>query len=344
MRGNYIIDKLLRTRWVQHIGFWLISYFILLNVFKGEDQIQVIDVIYTLFFHSTIIAYVYLNLKVFAPNILNRKYTILNVVLSGGSLLVFTQLNIWLFDKILVFPGYYFISYYEFDEIMQFHLAYLIITGLFTVIKELVVTREKMMSLEKEKAASELDALKAQINPHFLFNSLNNIHTMASKSAKKTKELVLNLSDMLRYMLYETKDNFVSLEEELNFIKDYIELQKIRLEDENVVQFEISGNVKQKKIAPLLLLPLIENAFKHGLKGDIENTFVKIEIDISDQISVLIENNRGEGKDLNENKSGIGLKNVQRRLELLYPDKFEFNNTESNTDFKVALILKDIHE
>ncbi len=347
MKTKFSLIHLFKTRWIQHIGFWVLSFYVLVNVFKISNEIQKIDIIYTLLFHINIVAMVYINLKILIPRLLAKNKSFWYGLTLTLNLLIFSYLNIELFNHFVdvLLPNYYFISYYTLGDIIKFHMAYLLLTTLLKLSKawfSVQKTEQKMLALEKEKINSELESLKLQINPHFLFNSLNNIHGMASKSAKKTKELVLNLSDMLRYVLYETETDRVPLKEEIDFLKNYIELQKVRMEEEAKINLNIEGDPGNKKTAPLLFLPLVENAFKHGSKGDIKNTFINIDIKIGQGLTFEIENNKSKGVDPVKNDKGIGLENIKRRLELIYPGQHHLNIDDKNDVFKVELILHQL--
>ncbi len=185
-----------------------------------------------------------------------------------------------------------------------------------------------------------MKALKAQINPHFLFNTLNNIYSLTLDKSDKAPNLVLKLSDLMRYILYDCNDRYVLLEKELEFVTNYLELQKIRLDDSIPVKMEVKGSAARSKIAPLLFEPLIENAFKHGAYGRNNNGFVNILFNFEDknQIELSIENRseRMWNKEREKN-SGIGIKNVIRRLELLYPEKHRLEIKDEDNLFKVIL-------
>lgn len=194
MKTKFSLMHLFKTRWIQHIGFWVFSFYVLVNVFKISNEIQKIDIIYTLLFHINIVAMVYINLKILIPRLLAKNKSFWYGLTLTLNLLIFSDLNIELFNHFVdvLLPNYYFISYYTLGDIIKFHLAYLLLTTLLKLSKawfSVQKTEQKMLALEKEKINSELESLKLQINPHFLFNSLNNIHGMASKSAKKPKSL-----------------------------------------------------------------------------------------------------------------------------------------------------------
>jgi len=186
-----------------------------------------------------------------------------------------------------------------------------------------------------------LNSLKAQVNPHFLFNSLNSIYSQALVKSEQTAETVLELSNLLRYMLYEVGDDLVPLAKEVEMLENYIELQKLRVDDGAHVNMTISGDIEGVQIAPLLVFPLVENAFKHGLKGASEEAFVQIDWAIGAEIAVSIRNNLGSVDDMEKGKyGGIGLENVKRRLQLIYPGRHELKINQKDNEFHVNLLLK----
>jgi two-component system, LytTR family, sensor kinase len=195
---------------------------------------------------------------------------------------------------------------------------------------------KRKSEIEKEKIATELNFLKQQINPHFLFNSLNSIYSLSISKSDKVTNSILKLSSILRYMLYESDNKPVSLREELSIITDYIELQKLRLTEKVSLNYEVIGDSEQFRIEPFILIPLIENAFKYGVDS-VNDTFIDIKIKIfHNKLELLIKNKIVE-KNLDKNESGIGLKNIKRRLDLLYTGKFKFSAVANDDIFSVHL-------
>ncbi len=193
--------------------------------------------------------------------------------------------------------------------------------------------------LEKINKETELKYLKSQINPHFLFNSLNSLYAKSLKKSDDTPDLILKLSDMLRYLLYETTDKKVPLQHELDYIKNYLELEKIRLTDKNSIFFEVIGSSEDIEIEPMLFIPFIENSFKHGISNFLGNGYIKCGVYIDEnKILFLVENNYSDKKrNLFPETGGIGIVNVRKRLELLYPNEHELQINDSNGVFKVEL-------
>ena len=191
--------------------------------------------------------------------------------------------------------------------------------------------------LENEKLSAELAFLKSQINPHFLFNSLNNIYSLAYQKSEETPEAILKLSEIMRYMLYESNEDKVELSDEIRYLKNYIELQRLRFKDKSRIKFEIVGDTHNKSITPLVLISFVENAFKHGVAVD-EESPITINMSIEGQkLFFQVINKKG-----NQNKDetgGIGLQNVKRRLDLLYKDQYRLYIDDTKDTYNCELYL-----
>ncbi|MEJ0101249.1 MAG: histidine kinase [Bacteroidota bacterium] len=261
------------TRIVQHFLFVLASFFVLLNIFKINSKPVAVDFVYTSLFLATILPVVYLNLYWLLPKLQKPKSAIKYFFLLVCAVDIFLTINIELFNhwSAWLFPGYFFISYYTWWELALFFFAFVIITTLLKLSKsrfEVNELQRKLLESEKQRVQSELKALKAQINPHFFFNTLNSIYSMSLEKDERLPGTVLQLSELMRYFLYESKEDTVLLQKEIEVLKDYIALQKIRSDDKLVIDINIEGKITDQKIAPLLLITFLENAFKHGAKGD----------------------------------------------------------------------------
>lgn len=190
--------------------------------------------------------------------------------------------------------------------------------------------------LENQTLVSELSFLKSQVSPHFLFNTLNNIYSLSLSNTPKASEAILKLSHLLRYMLYETNETSVNLDKEIDYINDYIELQKMRFSNEVTIEYNTSGDFQTNEIAPMLLIPFIENAFKHGISYS-KKSVIKILIELKDQeLFLKVENPFDKNKE-KDSSSGIGLVNIQRRLDLLYPLRYTLKLNGQNDIFVVEL-------
>jgi LytS/YehU family sensor histidine kinase len=280
------------------------------------------------------------------PKLFSKKKYLIYFIALVATILLSIILNLITFDWLadIVFPDYYFVSHFDFLEIGTFMVIYILITTLLKLSQswfELQEVNKRITRIEKENIKSELNELKAQINPHFLFNSLNVIYSQAIKKSNKTPNAIIQLSDILRYVIYDSTKDKVSIETEIKLIEDYIELQKFRIDTTSNIKFEHKVQNENCKITPMLLLPLVENSFKHGIKGELDHTFVNIKLEANiNNILFEIENNKGIGETVeSDGNSGIGIANIRQRLTLLYPNKHKFDIEETTTIFKVNMIL-----
>ena len=333
-------------RIIQHLAFWVLSFFVFLYLFKTGAKPEKVDYLYTMLFQLTLLPAIYLNIELLLPKLGNRKRILFYLLSLITIIIFFAWINYNFFDNwsAKVFPDYFFISYFTFREVILFFTVYIIITMLLKLSKSWFLVswlQKELMENEKQKAEVELKALKAQINPHFFFNTLNSIYSMALDKDERLPGTVLQLSDLMRYFLYGSRDNFIPLEKDLTVVKEYIALQKLRSNAQLVIETKISGEIIDQQIAPLLLITFLENAFKHGAKGSTENTFIKLDIKVEkNKLSFVVENNKGIVDEINTGEyNGLGLENVKRQLELLYPGKHLLNIKDQPDRFIVALQL-----
>jgi len=341
-----IINNLFQNRIIQHILFWSVSYYYLIHSFSITNNIEKIDFIYTGVFHVTIVLAVYINLYVLIPRLLAKKRYVLYAVGLLVLLAVTAQLNIFIFSHAIdyLLPDYFFVSSFSFLQLVQFGFVYLGITTLLKLSRawfKLLESKNHLIKLEREKANTELLFLKMQINPHFLFNSLNNIYSLALKKDAMAPDSILKLAEVMRYMIYESNETRVPLQKEINYINNYIDLQRLRIRDNASVVFEITGDIENWYIAPLILLVFIENGFKHGIKATIHHSFVNILIHINnDHLHMTVENSKGVVDHIEKDTfKGLGLENVKRRLELLYPEKYDLKISDTEEKYTAVLQL-----
>jgi two-component system LytT family sensor kinase len=221
----------------------------------------------------------------------------------------------------------------------------MVIYGISTVIalsKKMQRDQLVFEATEKEKVSSELSFLKSQINPHFFFNTLHTIYALADTNGEAAKDAIYTLSHMMRYVIYDTQNDLTTLENEIKFIEDYIKLMKLRLSENVQVIFEKQSDMKNQHLAPMMLLPFIENAFKHGV-STLHPSYVYIDIrQIGQTLKVEVKNSLFKERQHLEKSSGIGLVNTKRRLDLLYPKDYtlDVDNNATTREFTVTLTLK----
>ncbi|MFZ9388686.1 MAG: sensor histidine kinase [Chitinophagaceae bacterium] len=199
--------------------------------------------------------------------------------------------------------------------------------------------QQRMAETAKEKAEAELKFLKSQINPHFVFNSLNAVYFLIHKENTEARSALHKFSEMLRYQLYEMNGRQVTVEKEVRYLQDYVDLQQLRQDEKYRVQFTCSDSVKGFTIEPLLLIPLVENAFKHISHHPDKTNFVEISLDRQNGSFLFSVKNSREMTQSKSPDGGIGLQNVKRRLELLYPGRHELTIKDTSAEFSVHLNL-----
>ncbi|GAB3934590.1 sensor histidine kinase [Larkinella terrae] len=217
------------------------------------------------------------------------------------------------------------------------HALFLFLVGIFVSLFLQINNRWRLT--EQEKLATELSYLKAQINPHFLFNTLNSIYSLAIEKSDRTADAVVKLSSLMRYVIRDAGSNQVPLAKEVDYISDYIALQKLRLDDTVQIEFAVSGLFNGKQIAPLILISFIENAFKYGVNPE-EKSMIHITISLSaNNLRLYVFNKKVRVYHNDEASGGIGIENTRARLQLMYPDQHVLTITDNPTGFAVELTI-----
>lgn len=224
-------------------------------------------------------------------------------------------------------------------------LFVLLMSGFVSVAGEFFKTDKKRKELENQRLNAELAYLKSQVNPHFFFNTLNAIYLLAHKKSDQTEHVVLKLSEIMRYMIYESNASQVSLSREIKYLSDYIDLQRIRLSKKIDVEFIVEGEPGNLLISPMLLIPFVENAFKHGISY-VEPANILIKLSIQGNMIQFETSNKifNKQEKQEENHSGLGLSNVKKRLLLLYPQLHSLNIDQENREYKVKLQINLKHD
>jgi two-component system sensor histidine kinase LytS len=220
------------------------------------------------------------------------------------------------------------------------HIAFSVVA--FTVMATVFKIGLDRLIMDKQQKENELRHLKAQLNPHFLFNTLNNLYGLSVAESKKLPGLMLKLSELLRYSLYDTNQNYVAVGKELDYIGSYVELERIRLSDKADIRLDISGGYNDHYIAPLLLIIFVENAFKHFSVSEGQTAFVHLAINIEDSCLQFQVKNSVDPEyipEKNKSKGGLGLSNVKQRLDLIYPKQYKLTTTKESGYFNVNLEL-----
>lgn len=330
----------------------LFQVFLLLYLFYPElkplffkldvDPSYFVTLPINIFFHLLVFFLFYF---FFVPYLLSNRFNLFNAFGVLGILLAFTALRLSIF--------YYFNRYFlalPQNELVftakqisnEFRVSLVLsLYAFWTRFAIDWVNHQKLKAdLIHQNQASELALLRTQINPHFLFNTLNNIYSLVMNRSEKAPKAVMKLSSIMRYMLFDSNSEKVMLEKEIDYLTGYIELQRLRLKDPEFIEFNINGNCAGHVIAPMLLVPFVENAFKHGNKN-VSSPGIKVGI-ISQpgKITFEVMNHFNPNRNFEKDKvGGIGLSNIKRRLELIYPKKHRLEILSDNNEFRIRLEL-----
>ncbi len=320
------LDTLIDNKIAQNIFLWIFLYIIFVGAVQADNRFI------TAFFIVLLLAPpIYINNLIILPFFKTNKSLFFSFFVIN--LLLFTALFVYILN--LSLDAEFKISLFiNFLGIMLLALVF----G--AAVK---IARDSFARRQHEKEA-ELKLLKSQLNPHFLFNTLNNLYGLSVLKSDKLPNLMLKLSDLLRYSLYDTKEMFVPLEKEVQYLENYMSLEKIRLEDKTEISFNKTGNISSQKIAPMLLIVFVENAFKHlGISKNNESN-VLVYLIIEDKKLIFkcinsIDETKVQEQNLEKGKSGIGLQNAKKRLHLLYPNMHELTIKKENENHVVQLTL-----
>jgi sensor histidine kinase YesM len=296
------------------------------------------------------IPFFYINTEVLLPKLLRAKGVIIYLLTLIGAIL----LMLWIHEEVF----HWFYTHFIHPDSqgggggprrgalmrMIFQLLFYAAIGTsYRLISDRMKEDEEIKEQENERLKSELSFLRSQISPHFMFNVLNSVVSLSRRKPEMVEPVVVKLSELMRYMIYETNDSIVPISKELVYLESYIDLQKIRFGEDIKIDFRHELGPKSSHIEPMLLIPFVENAFKHGV-GFIENPTIDIELNDSESELFFCVSNK-KGTVMNETKdesSGIGLANVKRRLELLYPENHSLVVVDSGSDFTITLTIQHV--
>jgi hypothetical protein len=336
---------------IGHVIIWTIPILlielsqedIILGVFNSRDFNFFYPLYYGLLFN--IFAF-YFSVFFLMPKLLEKKGILLTLL---GNLLFFLIVSLieTALDSLVIDLNPELKKNFQWDDILYSNLILnipiLLIAYVYFFLNYLIKTERNRNKLREEKLQMELDFLKSQVNPHFVFNTLNNLYGTARLNRdEKTANGIARLSSLLRYMLYETNADMIPLAKEIDYLKSFIELQKMRFteEDDISIEFNLKGNPDNIRIAPILLVPILENAFKFGISLK-EHSYIHILLEVSDNsLRFFVENsNFNKLSKQKENSGGLGLKNLKRRLELIYPESHKIRLEEKKENYLSELII-----
>ncbi len=328
---------------VYHTTFWALGFLFLLSFESFE---------FSFFFHATnsllklaiFGGLIYYNYYYLIANYLTKERFLTYCGLLILSVIIITPLgNILQFFKYAAYPEY---QHYIKENHHSFFIINFCVVGASTIAKiisDWAKHQRERSELQTQTMQSELRFLKSQINPHFLFNTLNNLYALTLKKSDKAPEIVIKLSEMMRYMLYECNEKQVPLAKEVNYIRNYLDLEALRQGKDVAINFEVKGQVTDQQIAPLMFIPFLENSFKHGLNHHISKGFVNIRLDVEQKkVRLFIENSKPDSIPMPEHprSGGIGLVNVRRRLNILYPEQYDLKIINQPNTYAVDLKLE----
>lgn len=291
--------------------------------------------------NGVLLLIIYVNLLYLIPVYLKKKQYRLYILFIGILVAFVVFVLYWMQEKVqdtLKYP----------DEPIIFFIVsttvnivqYLLISFFLFNMREKMLQQKRMDEISLEKLKTEINYLRAQINPHFLFNTLNNLYGLALEKSEKTPEIVMRLSKMMDYMLYESDDARVYLKKDVENIENYIAIERIRQGNNADIRFSVTGDAGYQKIVPLLLLPLIENGFKHGVNKQIHAAWLDIQLQIlPGEVQLTVRNNYKETQQ-EEDRNGIGLANLKKRLELFYPGKYNLFTSQNENQFEARLSIQ----
>ena len=349
------INAILQKRWLTHVIFWVLLLFSYsLAMINGYDSF------YKSFNRNLILLVPQILASYFIIYYLNPTYLYQKKYIHFGVLFVIGTYVFSILARVLLVhiieelyrePPFRKESLYEIATDLKklykdfFYRVYLPVFLVVSIklIKERFEEKNRQEVLQKEKVTAELNFMKAQIHPHFLFNTLNNLYVLTLQKSEKASETVLKLSEMLDYMLYKCNSNRVTIAEEVQLIQNYINLEQLRYGDRLEVVFNMNIDADQTQVAPLILVSLIENAFKHGASGSIAAPKIAIEVKVENnelQFSIYNTKPAQIQNDETNFKKGIGLSNIKNQLSLIYPDKHVFEIKETKESYLVNLNIQ----
>ena len=327
-----------------HCIFWI---YICLQTASGimlaEESKPVSLFIFELALNMLNFYLLYFMISKFFPKI---RYSYLNILLALLFILIFTVFRayIWRYYDIYVLNDLKTRMSLN-SKIFHYQIRNVIVTSIYVILIKFTVdwfrNQQIKSTLLTQNQASELALLRFQLSPHFFFNTLNNIYTLVYKKSDEAPEAVMKLSEIMRYMLYESNTDFVGLKTEIEYLNSFIELQLLRVKKRDFVNLNISGELENKQIPPMLLIPFVENAFKHGNKDISPGLFIDLNVR-EKNLSFIVTNFKKKSINNmgNDKIGGIGLQNLKRRLELLYPGSHKLNVIENITNYTVELFLE----
>jgi two-component system, LytTR family, sensor histidine kinase AlgZ len=333
---------------LMHLSFWCVylSFFIYqLSSRPDSDWAHVIRVVSIAVPFSMLIGY--LNYFIFLPKFLEDKKLWRYLLVFGAAFAIVMvarfQLERFILDGYQQQDQYHYLYQTRFIvQVVTINFFIVVFLGMIRFVVDWFEFEAHKKNVENERLTAELNFLKAQINPHFLFNTLNNLYYLAYTKSPNTPEVIAKLSQMMRYMIYDSNYPKVPLSKEVEYMENYISLERLRLNDQIPIKFNIKGDVQNFLVTPFIFITFLENAFKHGVTNNNPKAWVNVSLELNgNECSYQVENSKiTSAKPEAEEKSGIGLQNVMRRLELSYPDRHQLEVQDLSDRYMVNLKIK----
>ena len=353
---DFIFTKTKPQKYYRHIIFWVAQFLFWAFIVTGFfNKFNTEYLLFQLALHSYFVldtAYTYTIIYYILPKyFITRQYTKLSIaifILSLSTYVLFVFHHLWHFnifkesqDQQLLMSWYFTMNFIIFGPP--------VICAMFLtckMLKNYYIKMEEKQKLIKETAIAEMQLLKAQVHPHFLFNTLNNIYSFALNKSPEAGNLVLKLKDTTRYMVYECDTALVPLQKEIKMLVDYLEIEKVRYGKRLKIEINIDGGCESKMVTPLLMIPFVENSFKHGASKMLRQPWIHLSIQADEDILHFIMANNKPADKLVNSKKGIGLSNVKKRLELLYPQNhlLTIDSTENTFTINMQIPLEKMQK
>jgi two-component system, LytTR family, sensor kinase len=352
VKASYILDliyRFLSRKPVYHSIFWVALFSIMVTTAywdygntRSLPYLLSNEVIGLLFY----IGLVYFNLYYLIPNYLaKRAFLYFLLVLTICAIATPIEVLVY-YLKFIDQPGQQRKLIGQQDDLFFGHVLVVFFSTLLRVVMDWWRYQNEKQQLVTQTMQSELRFLRSQINPHFLFNTLNNLYALTLKKSDKAPEIVLKLSEIMRYMLYECNEKRVLLTKEIQYIENYLDLERLRQPKAADIRFSVEGRISDQMVAPLLFVPFVENSFKHGLNNSVQGGgFVRLRLSVQDEdLEFFIENSKAERLLRQDHpvSGGIGLVNVRQRLQILYPENHNITISDEPNRYAVTLHLKMI--
>lgn len=330
-------------RYSAHIVFWLFAWLFFVFYYKRYGEINSYTLIASILNLVISAATVYTYNYFIIPKYLLTNKVLKFVMVSLISIILFVYLQLLLTISVLIKLLYTEQNLFPalIDVLMLFlNIIFIVLLAIsIKFYKRWTEKEHKTQIIQREKVEAELQMLKTQINPHFLFNTLNSIYVLALRNDNKTADTVLQLSDILDYILYKINEPKVVYTDELHIVENYINLEKIRFGNRVEVELNSQVNDKDLKIAPMLIIPFVENAFKHGVGKSMEKSWIKIHISDDSQYLKIEVMNSKKPDAVKAKSSGIGIKNTTKRLNLLFSESYTLEKIDSQYNYQIKLII-----